>query len=87
MAARENDAVNHPSHYEWLKEMCGVEAIDITRHFDFDLGNALKYILRAGRKQTSQTEAESKIEDLRKAVWYLNDEITHLIGNEKKNTK
>ena len=42
--------VDHPSHYCWLKELCGIEVIDITRHLDFDLGNAVKYILRAGRK-------------------------------------
>ena len=44
------DRVSHPSHYSWLKELCGIEVIDITRHLDFDLGNAIKYILRAGRK-------------------------------------
>ena len=44
------DKVNHPSHYIWLKELCGIEVIDITRHLDFDLGNAVKYILRSGKK-------------------------------------
>ena len=32
------DMVNHPSHYTWLKEKCGIEVIDITRHMDFNLG-------------------------------------------------
>ena len=45
------DRVNHPSHYTWLKKLCGIEVIDITRHMDFCLGNAIKYILRAGHKQ------------------------------------
>ena len=45
------DKVNHPSHYIWLKQLCGVEVIDITRHMDFDLGNAIKYILRCGHKE------------------------------------
>lgn len=68
-----NDPVNRPSHYTWLKDICGIEVIDITRHMDFDLGNAIKYILRAGRKAPSKT-----IEDLKKAVWYINDEIKQL---------
>ena len=38
------DKVNHPSHYTWLKDKCGIEVIDITRHMDFNLGNAIKYI-------------------------------------------
>ena len=42
------DNVNHPPHYTWLKDKCGIEVIDITRHMDFCLGNAIKYILRAG---------------------------------------
>ena len=50
---KEYDQVNHPSHYTWLKDKCGIEVIDITRHLDFDLGNAIKYILRAGKKTYS----------------------------------
>ena len=42
------DSVNHPAHYTWLKDLCGIEVIDITRHMDFCLGCAIKYILRAG---------------------------------------
>lgn len=68
------DMVNSPPHYSWLKEKCGLEVIDITRHLDFDLGNAIKYILRAGRKKDA-------IEDLKKAIWYLNDKIK-LLENE-----
>lgn len=71
-----NDAVNHPSHYTWLKDKVGIEVIDITRHLDFDLGNAIKYILRAGHKQDA-------IEDLQKAIWYLNDKI-EVLKNEKQ---
>ena len=40
-----DDKVNHPSHYTWLKDLCGIEVIDITRHMDFNLGNSIKYIL------------------------------------------
>ena len=42
------DRVNHPSHYTWLKDLCGIEVIDITRHMNFNLGNVIKYTLRAG---------------------------------------
>lgn len=70
------DKVQHPSHYTWLKELCGIEVIDITRHLDFDLGNAIKYILRAGHKlEDGYSEADKTIEDLQKAIFYLNDKI------------
>lgn len=73
------DKVNSPSHYNWLKKLAGVEVIDITRHLDFDLGNAVKYILRAGRKSEEGYDDKAKtIEDLRKAVWYINDKIKTL---------
>jgi hypothetical protein len=58
------DMVNHPPHYE--DHPSGIECIEITRNMDFDLGNALKYIWRADSKGR-------KIEDLKKAIWYLND--------------
>lgn len=60
------DNVNHPVHYR--KHPSGVECIDITAHMNFCLGNATKYIWRAGLKNDA-------IEDLRKAVWYLEKEI------------
>lgn len=70
------DRINHPSHYTWIKEKCGIEVIDITRHLDFDLGNVIKYVLRAGHKQEEGfTNKEKQIEDLKKAIFYLNDEI------------
>ena len=76
---QKEDKVNHPSHYNWLKKLAGVEVIDITRHLDFDLGNAVKYILRAGRKTEEGYDNRSKtIEDLKKAVWYINDKIKTL---------
>jgi hypothetical protein len=75
-----SDKVNHPSHYTWLKEKCGIEVIDITRHMDFDLGNAIKYILRAGHKsEEGYDDKEKQIEDLRKAIWYITDEINNLL--------
>ena len=77
-----DDKVNHPSHYTWLKDLCGIEVIDITRHMDFNLGNSIKYILRSGhKKEEGYTDKQKTIEDLKKAVWYLNDEIK-LLSNE-----
>ena len=73
------DSVNHPQHYTWLKELCGIEVIDITRHMNFCCGCALKYILRAGhKKDASLTDTEKQIEDLNKAIWYLKDEIKRI---------
>lgn len=73
------DKVNSPSHYGYLKKLCGIEVIDITRHMDFDLGNAIKYILRAGHKHEDGYDDKAKtIEDLKKAVWYINDKIKML---------
>ena len=71
--------VNHPSHYTWLKELCGIEVIDLTRHMDFCLGNAIKYILRCGHKTEQGLEDKEKaVEDLQKAVWYIRDKIKSL---------
>ena len=73
------DKVNHPSHYTWLKEKCGIEVIDITRHMNFCKGNAIKYLLRAGYKsEEGYSNIQKEIEDLRKAIWYINDEIKQL---------
>lgn len=73
------ERVNHPSHYTWLKDVCGVEVIDITRHMNFNLGNVLKYVLRAGHKsEEGMSSNQKKIEDLQKAIFYLNDEIQRL---------
>lgn len=75
-AASTEDKVNHPSHYTWLKDLCGIEVIDITRHMNFNLGNAVKYLLRAGHKsEDGYSDKEKAIEDLKKAVWYIQDTI------------
>ena len=73
------DNVNHPKHYTWLKDLCGIEVIDITRHMNFCLGCAIKYILRAGhKKDASLTDTDKQIEDLNKAIWYIQDEIKRI---------
>lgn len=68
----EHDPVNHPAHYTWLPN--GIEVIDITENFNFTLGNALKYIMRAGRKG----DAVTQVEDLQKAAWYIDREIRRI---------
>ncbi|MBQ9391925.1 MAG: DUF3310 domain-containing protein [Lachnospiraceae bacterium] len=74
-----NNRVEHPDYYTWLKEKCGIEVIDIARRFDFCLGNAIKYILRAGHKSESGVSIlDKEIEDLEKAVWYIQDRINTL---------
>ena len=73
------DMVNHPKHY--TSDPSGVEAIEITRHRNFNIGNAIKYLWRAGLKEDpSKDVLEKQVEDLRKAVFYINDEITRLTG-------
>lgn len=75
---QEAEQVLHPSHYAWLKDLCGVEPIDICRHFDFAVGNALKYLMRKGKVDGDKTEKEKRIEDLKKAIFYIEDEIRML---------
>lgn len=75
----DKNRVEHPPHYTWLKEKCGIEVIDITRHMDFDLGNVIKYVLRQGHKsEEGMSDLEKAIEDLEKARWYLQDKIIML---------
>lgn len=75
------ERVNHPSHYKWLKDLCGIEPQDVCRHLNFNLGNAVKYILRCGHKsEDGLTDRQKAAEDLRKAIWYLRDEIEYLNG-------
>ena len=85
---KEDENVSHPSHYAWLIDKCGIEVIDIARHLDFDLGNAIKYILRAGRKpivneNLSDDFLRAAIQDLKKALFYINDKID-MLENEYK---
>jgi Protein of unknwon function (DUF3310) len=67
-----HDPVNHPAHYNNHPASCEcgrkIECIDVTRHMGFNIGNAIKYLWRCDLKN-------APIEDLRKAVWYIQDEI------------
>ena len=77
MAKKDN--VNHPKHY--TSDPSGIECIDITRHRNFNVGNAIKYLWRAGLKiDTDKSSINKQIEDLEKAVWYIVDEIHRLGG-------
>lgn len=67
---QEHDEINHPSHYTWLPN--GLEVIDITENMNFNLGNVVKYVLRADHKH------DESLTDLRKAAWYITREIQRL---------
>lgn len=71
-----NDTINHPSHYTDGK----IEVIEFIedKNLNYHKGNAIKYICRAGKKDPSK-----EIEDLQKAIWYINREIKNL----KRRTK
>lgn len=74
-----NDQVNHPKYY--TSDPSGIECIDITRHRNFNIGNAIKYLWRAGLKEDKDRKLiDKQVEDLNKAVWYLVDEIHRLGG-------
>jgi hypothetical protein len=67
------DAVNHPKHY--TSHPSGIECIRITEHFNFNVGNAIKYLWRSDHKNC--------LEDLKKAQWYVAREIARLEGKNK----
>ena len=69
------DIINHPAHYTGVT--AEIECIDIARHLNFQLGNAFKYVWRAGKKGGRGKE----IEDLKKALWYLEDSIQNGYNN------
>lgn len=75
MKMNSNDAVNHPAHYTTGK----IEVIDFItdKKLNFCRGNAVKYIVRAGLK-----DPDKEIEDLEKAIFYLNREIEDLKAND-----
>ena len=68
----EKEQVNHPSHYQQ-----GIEPIEVIESWDlnFNLGNVIKYTLRAPYK-------ENMVQDLEKAKWYLEREIKRLKGDD-----
>ncbi len=68
------DMVNHPAHYN--KHPRGIEVIDFVEHMDFCTGNAIKYIARAEYKG-------NEIQDLQKAIWYIQRKIDTLRGKRE----
>jgi hypothetical protein len=66
-----HDPVNRPKHY--TSHPSGIECIQITEHMGFNLGNAVKYLWRADLKADA-------IEDMQKAVWYIQREIAKRVG-------
>ena len=75
-----NDPVNHPSHYNKGK----IEVADFIsdQKLNFDRGNAVKYVCRAGSK-----DPEKEIQDLEKAIWYINHEIKMRKGDIENGTE
>lgn len=80
-----SDNVNHPSHYTTGK----IEVIDFIedKELNFNLGNVVKYVSRCGKKKSTGKSLDAKaLEDLKKARWYIDREITtREKGMEKKN--
>lgn len=74
------DTINHPRHYNNSSATCEcgrrIECIDIVRHLSFNIGNIIKYLWRF--------EDKNGLEDLKKANWYLNDEIQLVIKKRGK---
>lgn len=75
-----NDPVNHPKHYtsslaKCMACGCPIECIDISTHYEFSLGNVIKYIWRYKDKDG--------LEGLKKAQWYLNDFIKRAEANDQ----
>ena len=66
------DPIN-PSHYK--QHPSGIEAIEITQHYNFCIGNAIKYLWRNGLKKD---EGSSAVKDLKKAIWYIEREISNI---------
>lgn len=68
---KREDKVNHPKHYN--SHPSGVECITIVEHMPFNVGNAIKYLWRAGLK-----DGEADLTDYEKAKWYVEREIKRL---------
>ena len=70
----EKEMVNHPDHYQFGENNI-YEAIKVIEAWDLDfhLGNTVKYISRAGKKEVSK-----ELQDLKKALWYLERKIQNI---------
>lgn len=76
------EAVNHPPHYNSSQASCPcgqpIECLSVVRHMNFNLGNVIKYVWRH--------EYKGGVEDLKKALFYLKDEIDRLSSENKDNS-
>lgn len=70
------ETVDHPNHYNYFP----VECIEIAERMNFNQGSALKYLWRCGRKPGTDP-----VEDLQKAIWYLQREIQRITGERHDN--
>ena len=74
---QQRNNVEHPTHY--TSHPSKIECITITQHYNFCIGNAMKYLWRAGiKKEEGLTPVEKEIEDCKKAIWYINKHIESL---------
>lgn len=77
------DNVNHPTHY--TSHPSGVECIEITEHYSFCVGNAIKYLWRAGlKKDGTLDDIDKEIEDVQKAAWYVQRHLENLQKKKKQ---
>lgn len=77
------DNVNHPKHY--TSHPSGVECIEITEHYGFCVGNAIKYLWRAGlKKDGTLDDIDKEIEDVKKAAWYVQRHLENLQKKKKQ---
>lgn len=77
------DRIDHPKYYN--SHPSGIECIKITRHYCFAIGNAIKYLWRAGLKiEEGLSDKQKEVEDLKKAIWYINDRIKQLEDDSTK---
>jgi hypothetical protein len=72
-----SSAVNHPSHYN--SHPAGIECIDVVEHMTFNIGNAIKYLWRAGLKPNAPSD-----QDIAKAQWYLERELSRLRASQAR---
>lgn len=76
------DKVNNPKHY--TSHPSGIECIQVSEHHNFCIGNAIKYLWRAGLKtDADKSGVDKQIEDLAKAAWYIQREIQRIKNNIK----
>lgn len=74
----DEQTINHPKHYN--SHPSGVECITIVEQFNFNIGNAIKYLWRSGLK------TENPVEDLKKALWYVQREINRIENEANSNS-